>query len=46
MREMKEDECGRSEYEGENFDNRDEIFCLKEVLKDHGCGWSYAAKSE
>jgi hypothetical protein len=29
MREMKEDECGRSEYEGENFDNKDEIFCFE-----------------
>jgi hypothetical protein len=34
---MKEDGCGRNEYEGET---RTEYSILKEVLKFHECGWS------
>jgi hypothetical protein len=26
---MKEDGCGSSGYEGENFDDKDEIFCFE-----------------
>jgi hypothetical protein len=39
-RNMKDDECGRGGYEGENMMTRTEYSVLKEVLKYDECGWS------
>jgi hypothetical protein len=36
---MKEDECGSSGFEGENLDDDDGIFRLKEKMKENESGW-------
>jgi hypothetical protein len=37
--EIKDDECGRSEYKGKNLADQTRIFRLKEWIKDDECGW-------
>jgi hypothetical protein len=37
---IKEDGCGGSEYEGENLDDRDGIFCFEGGNVVGQCGWS------
>jgi hypothetical protein len=40
---IKDDECGRSEYKGKNFVDQAGILFLKEQEE---CGWSYACTWE